>query len=326
MKKRMILLLTMLGCVALLWSGCGKGTEEFTSPVYYTVTFQTAGGSEIPSVKVASGGTVREPEIPERDGYVFNGWVKDGALWSFANDTVDGNMTLSARWTDAKSVFEYEIADGEVIIKNYTGDMENPFVPSVMDTLPVTTIAPNAFAGKTSETIRTITLGTNVKKIGESAFKNCTGVEIRIRGALISVGEYAFFGCDGLSELPLGEGLTTIPFCAFGACTSLVDLVLPNSLVSIGENAFDGCMALETVMLSGGIQTIEDSAFLDCAILGTVYHRGTPAQWEATDIRTGNDGNETLIDANVFYYAAQQPEDTAVEYWYYNEKGDIRVW
>ena len=66
-----------------------------------TVTFETNGGSEIPSQVVRYGETVTRPENPTREGYRLVGWYTDIDLqnpWDFDTDTVQGNMTLYAKW------------------------------------------------------------------------------------------------------------------------------------------------------------------------------------------------------------------------------------
>lgn len=324
MKKIWIPLMLLLCGVLLLGTGCQKGQEEITAPVYYTVSFNTAGGTELADLRVAAGNKIKEPEIPERDGYVFNGWTSGGVNWNFGTDTVQGNMTLVARWSDAKTVFDYEIAEGQIIITGYKGSMKDPAVPSAIDNLPVTAVADNAFAETASESVHSITLAASVTRVGNSAFQNCTGVILRVRGALTSVGEAAFFGCDALSEITLGEGMTEIPYNAFGSCTGLTEVVLPESLTVIGENAFDGCTALRSVMLSGS-PVVQDSAFLNCTALMSVFHRGTAEQWAAADIRTGNSGNDALQRAAVYYFVSEKPADGSEGYWYYNEKGEVRV-
>ncbi len=43
------------------------------SQIYYTVTFDSDGGSRVPSQKVPAGGTVTKPEDPVKEGYAFSG-------------------------------------------------------------------------------------------------------------------------------------------------------------------------------------------------------------------------------------------------------------
>ena len=74
-------------------TGCKK-----EKTVYYTVTFDTNGVTEIPSVEVESGTAVSKPADPTRSGYVFEGWLKlDNTPYNFAEE-VTGNITLFASW------------------------------------------------------------------------------------------------------------------------------------------------------------------------------------------------------------------------------------
>jgi len=67
----------------------------------FTVTFNTNGGSAIPSQSVASGGKVTQPLNPARASHGFNAWYKEAGFqnrWNFEEDIVTQDMTLHARW------------------------------------------------------------------------------------------------------------------------------------------------------------------------------------------------------------------------------------
>lgn len=67
------------------------------------VGFQTSGGSKIEDVKVQFGEKLVCPVDPVREGYTFAGWYKDIHLtekWNFDKDTVRGNMSLYAKWSE----------------------------------------------------------------------------------------------------------------------------------------------------------------------------------------------------------------------------------
>ena len=70
-----------------------------------TVTFDSAGGSEVPSQQVAPGGKVTKPATPTRSGYTFVNWVRinsqSEAVWNFDTDTVTESITLTARWKES---------------------------------------------------------------------------------------------------------------------------------------------------------------------------------------------------------------------------------
>lgn len=68
----------------------------------YIVTFDSQGGSVVPSQSINHGGLVTRPTDPIRTGYTFAGWytaASGGTPWNFASSTVTANTTLFARWT-----------------------------------------------------------------------------------------------------------------------------------------------------------------------------------------------------------------------------------
>ena len=71
-----------------------SGKDETTC----TVTFDTDGGSEIPSQTVKKGEKVTKPDTPEKAGYEFAGWYVGNEEWSFIGYTVTEDMTITAKW------------------------------------------------------------------------------------------------------------------------------------------------------------------------------------------------------------------------------------
>lgn len=69
-----------------------------------TVRFETGEGSAVESQSIPRGGKIAKPADPTREGYVLRGWYKDydrTEPWDFEADTVSGNITLYAGWTEA---------------------------------------------------------------------------------------------------------------------------------------------------------------------------------------------------------------------------------
>lgn len=83
-----------------------------------TVRFMASGGNEIPNQTVQYGELVVQPEDPIRDGYTFAGWYKDIHLsekWDFETNTVQGNMTLYAKWMASDtSAADVEVSAGHI--------------------------------------------------------------------------------------------------------------------------------------------------------------------------------------------------------------------
>lgn len=71
------------------------------------VSFETNGGSEIADQVVQFGAKITGLEDPRKEGYQLEGWYKDIHLtekWDFDEDTVEGNMTLYAKWVENVTV------------------------------------------------------------------------------------------------------------------------------------------------------------------------------------------------------------------------------
>lgn len=66
---------------------------------YYTVTFDSNGGTNIDSVVVKENDVIIEPSSPEKEGYTFEYWELDGKQYDF-NTKVTSEITLIAKWQE----------------------------------------------------------------------------------------------------------------------------------------------------------------------------------------------------------------------------------
>lgn len=67
----------------------------------FTITFDSKGGTDVPSQNQMYGQLLDEPEPPTREGYVFTGWYTDYAcydIWDMENDRIQTDITLYAGW------------------------------------------------------------------------------------------------------------------------------------------------------------------------------------------------------------------------------------
>ena len=113
--------------------------------------------------------------------------------------------------------------------------------------------------------IRKATVKYGITSIGESAFLGCRGMtELTLPNSVTSIGGNAFEGCSGLTELTLPNGVTSIGDFAFSDCSGLTELTLPSSVRSIGGNAFEGCSGLTELTLPNSVTSIADDAFHGC--------------------------------------------------------------
>lgn len=86
--------------LCLLLSGCGDKT--------YTVNFDTMGGSLVNSITLKAGSVLGDIKVPEKDGYLFVNWLKDGVLYD-KDSPITEDMTLTASWTE-KPIVKKEYA------------------------------------------------------------------------------------------------------------------------------------------------------------------------------------------------------------------------
>lgn len=123
--------------------------------------------------------------------------------------------------------------------------------------------------------------------------------------SVISISQYAFYNCTGLTSVEIPSSVKTIGDSSFESCINLIDInvndenasfcsingilyskdaslliqcgggkngdiSLPNSVTTIGEYAFSGCSRLTSVAISNSVTTIGEYAFSSCNSLTSV--------------------------------------------------------
>jgi len=105
MKKHVSILMIAL---LALFASCSDDNDK----TVYSVTFETNGGSPVPSVqRVEDGSTATAPSTnPAKAGYAFLFWHLDGATTAYNFQTpVNNNITLHAKWQEEASAEYWQV-------------------------------------------------------------------------------------------------------------------------------------------------------------------------------------------------------------------------
>ena len=134
----------------------------------------------------------------------------------------------SSAFEDCVSLTEIEIKQ-QLSLQSYTFFGCTKLHTAILS--GVTEIGYRAFYGCIA--LKNVTLGENLRSIGDSAFEECVSLSgIEIPDSVETIDEYAFFNC------------------------SLTEITLPESVRSIGDFAFRDCKLLEEIWFEGGAPEI----------------------------------------------------------------------
>lgn len=105
------------------WNFADAVTEAMTLTAkwqlnQYTITFDTAGGSEVAPITQDYGTTITAPAAPTRTGYTFAGWDRESPTAMPAE-----NMTITARWQVNQYTITFKPENGgqDIVIKQDYG-------------------------------------------------------------------------------------------------------------------------------------------------------------------------------------------------------------
>lgn len=107
LMKFIVLIMVGLFCFVSCADDATENEER-----YFTVIFNSLGGSEVKEQKVKAGEYIVRPENPIMDGVVFLGWFTSEKFereWIFDKDVVSSDITLYAKW----------LADTEICIISF---------------------------------------------------------------------------------------------------------------------------------------------------------------------------------------------------------------
>lgn len=93
------------------WTKHSSTTLPEEQKQFFTVTFDTNGGSEVTSQIVEINKTATKPEDPKKTGYTFIDWYKDDTPFDFTK-TITSGITITAKWKPNKYTIIFDKTNG----------------------------------------------------------------------------------------------------------------------------------------------------------------------------------------------------------------------
>lgn len=135
--------------------------------------------------------------------------------------------------------------------------------------------------------------GKPVTAIAKNAFYNCESLKsVDVGDGVIEIGELAFADCFALEGVILGKSVKTVGDYAFSQCSALKLIIFPSGTETIGECAFVSCTVLGRVRFNDGLKSIGDCAFGGCTSLASfvIPDSVTKIGWGVIMFQQGGEG------------------------------------
>ena len=253
---------------ANVFEDCGNMTLHYYDRAY-TVTFQTEEGVVEQRQCLTGMSFDTLPPSPTRDGYTFEGWWTAADGEQVTGETVVTNdVTYYAKWRGTAAVDDY----------TYTYSVLNGQAEIGSSNAWTTAVSP--------------------KPTGHVTVPSSLG-----GFPVVGIGTYAFRDCDGLENVTIPNGVTTIGVGVFAECPKLTKIVVdpenvnytsqnnllltkdgrtlvqgvngeiefPSCVRIIGVRAFEGFSGLTRLVIPNSVTDIGESAFRNCRNLRNVW-------------------------------------------------------
>lgn len=248
----------------------------------------TAGTPTATKGTVSNNSVSVTPSVTNTTGYITGSTKTGTAVTVSASELVSGTKSITANGTGI-DVMNYAAVD--VAVNGDDGSLK-----SIIE-----------------RTATTPTLPSDLTKIGDYAFYNCSNLELAsLPSGVTNIGSNAFYMCSKLALTSLPSGVTKIGVSAFNTCSKLALTSLPSTLTVIESNAFASCVKLVNITCTGRISTLGSGSFSRCSGLHSVefpncyvsslsYAFGnTTATSACRALETVDIGSISAISANAF--------------------------
>ena len=256
-----------------------KGDMTLYAKWIFTVKFDAKGGKGTMEDQVFTYGIEEKLHknafTSEKEHYTFIGWAESDSSSSPEYDDCelisssicsDGNseVSLYAVWVnDCAAQIRTMTASGTI---KPDFELTNEMLEEIGDAL--------RYLYETRPDIKVsldLSEQTQITKIGDSAFENCTSLtDVLIPNAVNKIEWGAFKNCTSLTSINIPDSVTYIGYSAFSGCTSLTSINIPDSVTRIGNGAFEGCTSLTSINIPDSVTEIDYYAFSGCTSLTSI--------------------------------------------------------
>ena len=197
------------------------------------------------------------------------------------------------------------ITDGDFVYSNTTKDTLIAYIGNADNvTIPSTVITIDDHVFDYCNSLNSVYIPNSVTSIGDYVFSYCNGLTtITVGGGNVvydsrdncnaiiktttneliagckntiipntvsSIGNYAFYGCRGLTSIIIPNSVASIGYESFYSCSDLTSVTISNSVTLIGDYAFSWCSEMTSVIIGDSVDTIGEGAFYYCRSLTSV--------------------------------------------------------
>ncbi len=116
--KKSVLIIAIITCLIMVSTMLIACNEKEVK--YFTITFDSNGGSEVSSLTLEEGASIALPSNPTKEGYIFAGWYIDSSLLeSFNEEEIQliDNITLYVKWEIDQSACEHSYSDWQILLE-----------------------------------------------------------------------------------------------------------------------------------------------------------------------------------------------------------------
>ena len=260
--------------------------------IFYTVTFDTQGGSEMPSVYIKAGTAIGAITDPLKQCQTFVGFSLNpggGTFWNTETDPVTDNITLYAVWAAAHTWGEWQTVTAATCTDE--GSQQRMcFVCGEEETQAISALGHNYAIIASDDTYhwkeccRCNSVSEKESHVYIDGLCECGEIETTTDSEFtfteLGKNQWSIAKYNGnrayvkIPSMHNGGAVVAIGDEAFGGDTTmnlkLKSVVIPDSVTTIGNEAFSFCLELTSVTIGDSVATIGEGAFGGCIGLTAV--------------------------------------------------------